>query len=96
MSDTSSLEWMLWLIEDAQEDELPLVVLIQAILYYNEKYGCVPNRCEVPPGWADDLKAPPGMQVQQTSSVPPGHLRLALDPGLDGSDFSGLPLKRPA
>jgi hypothetical protein len=78
----SNLEWMMWRIEESQLQDPPVANLIRAIQYYNEKYGAVPNRCEVSKKWSKDLEAPEGMMVTHTRSVQPGHIMLTLDPEL--------------
>ncbi|TAK12840.1 MAG: hypothetical protein EPO32_07240 [Anaerolineae bacterium] len=91
MPRTPDLEWMMWRIDDAQRADPPLVNLIRAIQYYNDKYDAVPNRVESAPGWGSGLVPPDGMQVTESKSLPPGHLMLARDPSLDGR----LPRRKP-
>lgn len=73
----------MWQIDTAQAEDPPALNLIRAIQYYTEKYGSVPNRCEVHPDVAISLNAPAGIQITQSKSVKPGFLMLALDPTLD-------------
>ncbi|MEK6220898.1 MAG: hypothetical protein N2D54_01460 [Chloroflexota bacterium] len=89
MAKKKQLDWMMWRVEDEQVDDPPALNLIRAIQYYNEKYGAVPNRCEVSPKWGKDLLAPEGMLVTKSRSVRPGHLMLAIDPEIPSS----LPIK---
>ena len=82
MSRKSALEWMMWRVEPGQLGDPPEVNLIRAIQYFNEKYGSVPNRCELSPKWGEELKPPAGMEITRSKSVQPGHLMLALDSSL--------------
>lgn len=74
---------MMWQIDSSKIGDQPELVLIQAIQYYTEKYGAVPNRCEIPPDWAKELVVPDGMTLTRSRTVQKGHLMLALDPELD-------------
>jgi hypothetical protein len=76
------LDWMMWRIEENQLEDPPVANLIRAIQYYNEKYGAVPNRCEVSTKWKKDVVVPEGMMLTRTRSVQPDHIMLALDPEL--------------
>ncbi len=69
----------MWRVEASQMDDPPAANLIRAIRYYNDKYGLVPNRCELSPNWLEDLQAPEGITLTRSKSVQPGHLMLALD-----------------
>lgn len=82
MANKKDLEWMLWQVEDRDIKDPPSANLIRAIQHYNEKYGLVPNRCEVAPEWAADLKAPGGMVISASKEVRPRHFLLTLDPHL--------------
>lgn len=84
-----SLAWMLWQIDDEHKNDPPAANLIRAIQYYTEKYGRVPNRCEVGQDWPEDLGVAEGLQVSRSADVRPFQLRLASDPTLD----SNLPLE---
>jgi hypothetical protein len=77
------LEWMMWQIDNAQTDDPPALNLIRAIQYYTEKYGGVPNRCEVHKDALAALHAPPGILVTGSKAVKRGCLMLARDPSLD-------------
>jgi hypothetical protein len=81
-SKKDKLEWMMWQIEEKQLQDPPIANLIRAIQYYNEKYGAVPNRCEVSNKWSKEMVAPEGMTLTRTRSVQPDHIMLALDPEL--------------
>ncbi len=85
MAKKTNLDWMMWQIETSQMTDPPLVNLVRAIEYYNEKYGDIPNRCEIANGWGDQLIAPQGMVVTASKSVRPGFLLLTLDPELHGN-----------
>jgi hypothetical protein len=76
------LEWMMWRIEENQLQDPPFANLIRAIQYYNEKYGAVPNRCEVSTKWSKEIVAPEGMMLTRARSVQPDHIMLALDTAL--------------
>jgi hypothetical protein len=78
----TQLDWMMWRIDEKQLDDPPLVNLVRAIEYYNDKYGRIPNRCEVAKGWAEELVVPEGMLLTQSKSVQKGHLMLATDPAV--------------
>lgn len=73
---------MMWRVEPGQMEDPPSANLIRAIQYFNQKYGSVPNRCELAPNWLEDLSAPAGLTISRTKSVQPGHLMLALDPSI--------------
>jgi len=81
-SENSKLEWMMWRIDESQLQDPPIANLIRAIQYYNEKYGAVPNRCEVSKKWPTELEAPEGMLLTHTRSLQPDHIMLTLDPEL--------------
>jgi hypothetical protein len=83
MSSKSALEWMMWRVEPGQLNDPPEVNLIRAIQYFNEKYGSVPNRCELSPDWGQGINSPVGMEITRSKSVQPGHLMLALDISLN-------------
>jgi hypothetical protein len=87
MSTDRGLDWMMWRIENHQQDDPPLVNLIRAMQYFSDKYGGVPNRCETPIGWADGLESPPGMEVVEVANLPVHHLRLAFDRRMGGRGF---------
>lgn len=89
-----ALEWMLWRVDDDQKDLPPLVHLIQAVQYYTEKYGAVPNRCAVPPIWSDTLTPPDGIQVEASTTVTPGYLRVTADPHLNGGSKKSYPFSQ--
>lgn len=82
MSKPKALEWMMWRVDANQMDDPPFENLIRAILYFNEKYGSVPNRVELSPDWMQDLDAPEGITVTRSKSVQPAYLMLAIDPSL--------------
>jgi hypothetical protein len=90
MSSNSALEWMMWQVEKGQLDDPPEIHLIHAIQHFNEKYGGVPNRCELSPDWGESLKPPAGMEITRSKSVRPGHLMLALDTSM----YTGFPVKK--
>ena len=89
-----TLEWMLWRVEDEQKDLPPLVNLIQAVQYYTEKYGAVPNRCVVPPVWSDALTPPHGIQIEASNTVTPGYMRLTADPDLNRGASKSFPFRK--
>ncbi|MBW8010328.1 MAG: hypothetical protein FVQ83_03665 [Chloroflexi bacterium] len=82
MDTNKDLDWMLWQVEDSDINDPPSANLIRAIQPYNQKYGLVPNRCEVAPEWAADLKAPGGMLISASKDVRPRHFLLTVDPHL--------------
>ena len=84
----TGLEWMMWQIEKSQMSDPPLVNLVRAMEYFSEKYGQIPNRCEIAKDWGTELVAPRGMVVTASKSVRPGYLMLASDPEL-GSQLPG-------
>lgn len=69
----------MWRIDRKNSSEPPLINLVQAIEYYVEKYGHVPNRCEICEDWGEELVAPVGMVVERSKSLITGHLMLTLD-----------------
>ena len=81
----TQLDWMMWRIDEKQINDPPLINLVRAIEYYNDKYGRIPNRCEIAKGWGEELVAPEGMLVTQSKSVQKGHLMLATDPAVSAS-----------
>ena len=81
-SKKKDLEWMMWQVEESQLEDPPIANLIRAIQYYNEKYGAVPNRCEVSKKWSKEMVAPQGMVLTRSRSIQPDHIMLTLDPGL--------------
>ncbi|MEN8242989.1 MAG: hypothetical protein ABFS17_13805 [Chloroflexota bacterium] len=91
MSKKSALEWMMWQVEQSQMEDPAEANLIRAIQYFNEKYGSVPNRCELSPEWGEGINPPAGMVLTRSKSVQPGQMMLALDPTLAAS----LPGKTP-
>ncbi len=70
---------MMWRIEENQLEDPPIANLIRAIQHFNEKYGTVPNRCEVSTKWSKEMSVPDGMTLTRTRSVQPNHIMLALD-----------------
>lgn len=86
------LEWMMWQVDDKQKEDPPIANLIRAIQYYNEKYGAVPNRCEISKKWSKELVAPEGMMLTRSRSCQPGNIMLTLDPELRAP----LPIKAAA
>ncbi len=81
MMDDPTLQWMMWRIDDDQLKDPPFLNLIRAIVYYNDKYGGVPNRCVVPLGWRAELRPLIGMEdIEESHDVRPRHLMLAVDP----------------
>ncbi|MDH5506516.1 MAG: hypothetical protein OEZ02_04785 [Anaerolineae bacterium] len=96
MKKKSKLDWMLWQVEDGYQNDPPQANLIRAIQHYNEKYGAVPNRCEVPPAWENRLKVPNGMLLAASKKVRPNHFMLTLDPDLELPGLFGLPFRSSA
>ena len=86
MPTADELEWMLWRVEEGQQEESPAANLIQAIQHYVDKYGQVPNRCEVAPEWEDNLIAPSGIAVEISKKVRRDHLLLTFDFSFDAVD----------
>lgn len=76
------LDWMMWQVEKSQADDAPMANLIRAVQHFNEKYGRIPNRAEIPTKWPKDFASWEGMVVTRSRSVRPGHIMLALDPSL--------------
>jgi hypothetical protein len=76
------LEWMMWRIEENQLQDPPIANLIRAIQYYNEKYGAIPNRCEISKKWSKEMVTLEGMMLTRTRSIQPDHIMLTLDPDL--------------
>jgi hypothetical protein len=70
---------MMWRIDRKNSKEPPLINLVQAIEYYAEKYGHVPNRCEISEEWGEELVPPVGMVLTRSKCVIAGHLMLTLD-----------------
>jgi hypothetical protein len=81
-SKKKDLEWMMWQVDDKQKEDPPIANLIRAIQYYNEKYGSVPNRCEISKKWSKELAAPEGMMLTRSRSIQSGNILLTLDPEL--------------
>lgn len=79
MSISVDLEWMLWQVDEDHREEPPAANLIRAVQHYIEKYGQVPNRCEVAAGWAAKLIAPEGMFVETTKKLRPFHFLITVD-----------------
>ena len=79
MANESNLKWMMWRIDKNNSSEPPLINLVQAIEYYVEKYGHVPNRCEIAEEWGEELVPPVGMMVTRSKCLIAGHLMLTLD-----------------
>jgi hypothetical protein len=86
MDISNDLEWMLWQVDEEQRGDQPEENLIRAIQHYNDKYGFVPNRCEVAAGWAMELKAPPGMLVEPSRKLRPFHFLITLDPNMNAGN----------
>lgn len=71
---------MMWQIDASQIDDPPYLNLIRAIQYFSEKYGLVPNHCELPLTWGVGINAPGGMLLTRSKSLPVGTILLALNP----------------
>ena len=82
MSKSKALDWMMWRVEQSQMNDPPAENLIRAIVYFNEKYGSVPNRVEISPDWMEDLTAPEGITLTRSKSVQPSYIMLTIDPTL--------------
>lgn len=85
MAKKDALEWMMWHIDKSQRHDPPLVNLVRAMQHYIEKYGRVPNRCELASNWGRGLVAPVGMKLTRSKSVRPDHMMLATDTSIKGS-----------
>jgi hypothetical protein len=83
MAKIKELDWMLWRIEKNQMKDPPLVNLVRAIEYYSDKYGQIPNRCEIAKDWGKDLVPPGGMMLSESKTVRPGHMMLTTDPDIN-------------
>lgn len=79
MSDNKkiTLDWMMWQIDTKQKEDPPLQNLVRAIQYYTEKYGSVPNCCEISLDWGQDLVVPRGMRLTRSKNVQPEFILLA-------------------
>jgi hypothetical protein len=73
MEKNQNLEWMLWQISVAENEQPPAYHLVHAICYFIEKYGQVPNRCEVYEG----------VEITHTKSVQNNSLMLTFDESLE-------------
>lgn len=73
----------MWKVDAGQKHDPPTLNLIRAIQYYTDKYGKVPNRCEVHKTELGQLHAPSGMTLTGSKAVKRGHLMLASDPSVD-------------
>ena len=82
MKNNSDLKWMMWRIDKKRQAEPPLLNLVQAIEYYVEKYGQVPNRCEISETWGENLIPPVGMELTRSKCIISGQLLLTLDADL--------------
>lgn len=94
MTLSKNQEWMLWQVDEKLREEPVTANLIRAIQYYSEKYGQIPNRCEVTAGWADELKMPRGMVVERTKTMQPYQFLLTLDSNLDNTDGEAKMIRR--
>ncbi len=80
--EAKTLEWMMWRVEPKKMDEAPLDNLIQALRYFNKKYGREPNRVELSSDWLAEFDPPEGITITRAKTVRPGFLMIALDPNL--------------
>lgn len=94
MPTANELEWMLWRVDEGQREDSPAANLIRAIQHYVDKYGQVPNRCEVAPEWEDNLIAPSGIVVEVSKKVRRDHLLLTFDFSFDLVDGVGKMIGR--
>jgi hypothetical protein len=83
MEKNQNLEWMLWQISVAENEQPPAYHLVHAICYFIEKYGQVPNRCEVSDGWKGILDVYEGVEITHTKSVQNNSLMLTFDESLE-------------
>ncbi len=79
MEKIQNLEWMLWQISTSETAQPPAYHLVQAIRHFIEKFGQVPNRCEVSDDWKGMLDSYEGVQITHTKSVQKNSLMLAYD-----------------
>lgn len=79
MDDKKSLEWMLWQIPSSEKDSPPALALVNAIKYYIEKFGVVPNCCEVPISWKNKLDFFEGVEITHSKNVHDNNLMLTRD-----------------
>ncbi len=75
-----TLDWMMWQIDKNQNEDPPFQNLVRAMQHYTEKYGQVPNSCEVADNWGIDMHVPQGMHLTRSKSVQPGNILLAINP----------------
>ena len=68
-----TIYWMLW--QNGDHD----AGLDEAVGYYRDKYGQVPNRVQVPEGFTEG-ELVSGVLIERARNIPPGHLMLAYDP----------------
>jgi len=80
-----SLTWMIWYAD--RKTDFPVRTFIEAIAYYADKYGNIPNRAEVPVGTDLSVLAAvaDGMNIEESSMVLSRHIYLTFDPGMNGS-----------
>ena len=74
-----SLDWMMWQIDKNQSEDPPFQNLVRAIQHFTEKYGQVPNCCEIAADWGLELIPPEGMRLTRSKSVQPGNILLTLN-----------------
>ena len=74
---------MMWKVEAGAAEDPMALNLIRAIQYYTDKYGSVPNRCEVHSETLGEIVAPAGMHLTGSKAVKRGYLMLASDPSVD-------------
>lgn len=74
-----NLAWMLWQIPAGEEGLPPAYHLVNAIRYFIEKYGQVPNRCEAPQTWQGVLDDYEGVVIAHSKHVQQNSLMLAFD-----------------
>ena len=83
MEKNFNLEWMLWQIPVDDSDAPPAYTLVHAIKYYIEKFGIIPNRCEVSTEWKGVLDHFEGVEITHSRSVQTNSLMLTFDEQLD-------------
>lgn len=83
MENNQNLEWMLWQISVSDNTEPPAYHLVHAIRHFIEKFGTVPNRCEVSDEWKGVLDVFEGVEITHTKSVQDNSLMLAFDESLE-------------
>jgi hypothetical protein len=72
-----TIYWMLW--QNSDHDAGLVEVVDEAVGYYRDKYGRVPNRMQAPEDFPEGVLVS-GVLIERARNVLPGHLMLTYDP----------------